>query len=42
MVVQAADIQDADGLWGLPTRVKPLYDWLRGKRRLGIAFRSQA
>ena len=29
MVVQAADIQDADGLWGLLTRVKPLYDWLR-------------
>lgn len=29
MVVHAADIQDADGLWGLLKRVKPLYPWLR-------------
>ena len=29
MVVQAADIQDADGLWDLLKRVKPLYSWLR-------------
>ena len=27
--VQAADIQDADGLWDLLKRVKPLYPWLR-------------
>src|SRR3712207_8379014 len=29
VVVQAADIQDADGLWDLLKRVKPLYSWLR-------------
>ncbi len=29
MVVHAADVQDADGLHGLLTRVKPLYPWLR-------------
>ena len=29
VVVHAADIQDADGLWGLPKRRKPLYPWLR-------------
>jgi putative transposase len=29
VVVHAADIQDADGLWGLLRRVKPLYPWLR-------------
>ena len=29
VVVQAADIQDADGLWDLLNRVKPLYPWLR-------------
>jgi putative transposase len=29
VVVHAADIQDADGLWGLLTRLKPLYNWLR-------------
>jgi putative transposase len=29
VVVHAADIQDADGLWGLLKRVKPLYPWLR-------------
>ena len=29
MVVHAADIQDADGLWGLLKRMKPLYPWLR-------------
>ena len=29
MAVHAADIQDADGLWGLLRRVKPLYPWLR-------------
>ena len=27
--MHAADIQDADGLWGLLKRVKPLYPWLR-------------
>jgi putative transposase len=27
--VHAADIQDADGLWGLLKRMKPLYPWLR-------------
>ena len=29
VVVQAADIQDADGLHALLRRVKPLYPWLR-------------
>ena len=29
VVVHAAGIQDADGLWGLLRRVKPLYSWLR-------------
>ena len=29
VVVHAADIQDADGLWDLLKRVKPLYPWLR-------------
>ena len=29
VVVHAADIQDADGLWGLLKRLKPLYNWLR-------------
>ncbi len=29
VVVHAADIQDADGLWTLLKRVKPLYNWLR-------------
>ena len=29
VVVQAANIQDADGLWNLLKRVKPLYSWLR-------------
>jgi putative transposase len=29
VVVQAADIQDAGGLWGLLKRLKPLYPWLR-------------
>jgi putative transposase len=29
VVVHAADIRDADGLWGLLKRVKPLYPWLR-------------
>jgi len=29
VVVQAADIQDADGLWDLLKRVRPLYPWLR-------------
>src|ERR671916_602442 len=29
VVVQAADIQDADGLWDLLKRLKPLYPWLR-------------
>ena len=29
VVVHAADIQDADGLWGLLKRVKPLHPWLR-------------
>ncbi len=29
VAVHAADIQDADGLWGLLKRVKPLYNWLR-------------
>jgi putative transposase len=29
VVVHAADIQDADGLWHLLKRVKPLYPWLR-------------
>ena len=29
VTVQAADIQDADGLWGLLKRLKPLYPWLR-------------
>src|SRR5215204_4521813 len=29
VVVHAADIQDADGLWGLLKRLKPLYCWLR-------------
>jgi putative transposase len=29
VAVHAADIQDADGLWGLLKRVKPLYPWLR-------------
>ena len=28
-VVHAADIQDADGLWHLLKRVKPLFPWLR-------------
>jgi putative transposase len=27
--VWAADIQDADGLWSLLRRVKPLYPWLQ-------------
>jgi putative transposase len=29
VVVHAADIQDADGLWALLERLKPLYCWLR-------------
>ncbi len=29
VVVHTADIQDADGLWDLLKRVKPLYSWLR-------------
>src|ERR687893_330775 len=29
VAVQAAEIQDADGLWDLLKRVKPLYPWLR-------------
>jgi putative transposase len=29
VVVHAADIQDADGLWPLLKRLKPLYAWLR-------------
>ena len=29
VVVHAADIQDADGLWDLLKRLKPLYPWLR-------------
>jgi putative transposase len=29
VVVHAADIQDADGLWALLARLKPLYCWLR-------------
>jgi putative transposase len=29
VVVHAADVQDADGLFGLLKRVKPLYPWLR-------------
>jgi putative transposase len=29
VVVQAANIQDADGLWNLLKRVQPLYSWLR-------------
>jgi transposase len=29
VVVHAADVQDADGLWGLLKRLKPLYNWLR-------------
>jgi putative transposase len=29
VAVHAADIQDANGLWGLLKRVKPLYPWLR-------------
>jgi putative transposase len=29
VVVHAADIQDADGLWNLLKRVKPLYSWLQ-------------
>ena len=29
VVVHAADIQDADGLWLLLQRLKPLYCWLR-------------
>ncbi len=29
MVVHAADTQDADGLWDLLKRVRPLYPWLR-------------
>ena len=29
VAVQAADVQDADGLHGLLKRVKPLYNWLR-------------
>jgi putative transposase len=29
VVVQAANIQDADGLWDLLKRVKPLSPWLR-------------
>ncbi len=29
VVVHAADIQDADGLWDLLKRVKALYPWLR-------------
>ena len=29
VVVHAADIQDADGLYDLLKRLKPLYDWLR-------------
>ena len=29
MVVHAANIQDADGLYDLLKRVKPLYSWLR-------------
>jgi putative transposase len=29
VVVQAANIQDADGLWDLLKRVKALYPWLR-------------
>ena len=29
VVVHAANIQDADGLWDLLKRLKPLYPWLR-------------
>ena len=29
ILVHAADIQDADGMWGLLKRVRPLYPWLR-------------
>src|SRR5215210_6609066 len=29
VIVQAAAIQDADGLWNLLKRLKPLYSWLR-------------
>ncbi len=29
LVVHTADIQDADGLWSLLARLKPLYCWLR-------------
>jgi len=29
VIVHAANIQDADGLWDLLKRVKPLYSWLR-------------
>ncbi len=29
VVVHAANIQDADGLWDLLKRVTPLYNWLR-------------
>jgi len=29
VVVHAANIQDADSLWDLLKRVKPLYSWLR-------------
>ena len=29
VVVHVADVQDADGLWDLLKRLKPLYPWLR-------------
>jgi putative transposase len=29
VVVHGADVQDADGLWDLLKRLKPLYPWLR-------------
>ena len=42
MVVRAADIQDADGLWDLLKRVKPLYPWLRAVFADGIYNRLTA
>jgi putative transposase len=42
VVVHAADVQDADGLWGLLKRVKPLYNWLRAVFADGVYDRLAA
>jgi putative transposase len=42
VVVQAADIRDADGLHALLRRVKPLYPWLRAVFADGVYHRLTA